>query len=277
MTMEILAPLGALRNAALHLDSGAQARTVSQLLRGAFPRHVLMEPILVPFILTMYLGLKPHMAALCRAMGTTGKSLPFRLFALVHNILLCSYSLWTATNVWGLTTAYAAANGTDALYCTRGLWKNGMHYWGFLFYLSKYWELIDTALLVWKGRSPSFLQVYHHTVTVICAYMLQASHASVTFIFVGLNSVVHAIMYFYYALTVIGVRTGAKSIITAMQIIQFLIGTTCALPMFFMRGGACATPAQKIAAGTLILHALYLTKLFARFYREAYQTKAKKA
>lgn len=275
--VSVLSRLVQIRDAVLGLNSGAPARTLSDLLTGVQPRHWLMEPFLVPLGITLYLGLKPHFTAICRRIGTTGKSKPFKLFALIHNLLLCAYSAWTACNVIPLTISSLKTHGMRDTYCTKGLWNAGMHYWGFLFYLSKYWELTDTILLIIKGRSPSFLQVYHHAVTIMCAYGLQASHASVTFIFVGFNATVHTIMYAYYALTVLGVRLKAKSAITAMQIVQFLTGILFAMPMFFLQDGRCANRAQKVAVGALILHAVYLTKLFIDFYKQAYRRRAKKA
>lgn len=270
-----LAHLYAARETFLSLNSGAQAKNLTDLLTGVRPRHWLMEPIFVPFGVTLYLGLKPHFSAFCRLAGTNGKSALFKLFVLIHNLLLCAYSAWTASNVLPMTISYLRTYGVEETYCTKGLWDSGMHYWGFLFYLSKYWELVDTMLLIVKGRSPIFLQVYHHAVTIVCAYGLQLSHASVTFIFVGFNATVHTIMYAYYALCVLGFKSKAKSAITSMQIIQFLSGIALALPMFYLRNGQCANRAQKIAVGALILHAAYLTKLFADFYRESYRRKAK--
>ncbi|CDF33357.1 fatty acid elongase [Chondrus crispus] len=276
-TMDVFARLGEARDAFLSMNSGAPARYVGELLTGVHPRHLLMEPILVPFGVTLYLGLKPHFTLACRKLGTNGKSKLFKLFVLIHNLLLCAYSTWTASNVVLMTISHLRNEGVESVYCKKNLWHSGLHYWGFLFYLSKYWELVDTLLLIVKGRSPSYLQVYHHAVTIICAYALQVSHASVTFIFVGLNSTVHSIMYAYYALTVIGVRLKGKSLITSMQIVQFLSGIALACPMFFLKNGKCANPAQKLAVGVLILHAFYLTKLFVDFYCETYRRKAKAA
>lgn len=82
------------------------------------------------------------------------------------------------------------------------------------------WELVDTAVLICKRKQPSFLQVYHHSATIVVAYWLTASHASCTFLFAGLNSSIHTVMYFYFALASIGVRLPGKSLITTAQIVQ---------------------------------------------------------
>lgn len=256
------------------LDSGAQAKTASDLVTGVQPRHALMDPILVPIGITLYLVLKPMLASLCRSLGTTGKSVTFKVLALSHNLLLCIYSCWTATNVWYLTYVHFRKSGS-AIYCDSELWDDGLAYWGFLFYLSKYWELVDTLLLIWKQKEPSYLQVYHHAVTILCGYMLQASHARVTFLFVGLNGTVHAIMYAYFGMSVLGLRWKGKSMITVMQMLQFVVGICLASPTFWLRNGTCATTSQKIAVGAIMAHAAYLIVLFAQFYVRSYRPKGK--
>lgn len=220
--------------------------------------------------------MKGSLKSICSAYETTGKSFSFRAFALVHNLLLSSYSVWTAVNVVPLAFRYTRSFGVENVYCEHDLWEAGLGYWGFLFYLSKTWELVDTILLIVKRREPSYLQVYHHAMTIFCAYWLQASHASVMFLFVGLNASIHSIMYMYYALTTVGVRLGAKSLITSAQIVQFVIGICFATPIFFLRGGRCANSAQKFAVAAIILHAAYLTKLFADFYLNMYTPKRAK-
>lgn len=259
------------------LDSSPAAITGKDIITG-MPGHVpLMNPMLVPIGVTMYLVLKPVLKTICKSMKTNGKSLPFRVIALVHNILLCIYSFWAASNVIPMAMRHLTRNGSDSLYCGHGLWDEGLGYFGFLFYLSKYWELLDTALLIWKQKTPSFLQVYHHAVTIICGYMLQVSHSSVTFLFVGMNGTVHTVMYAYYAMTVLGFRFGAKNLITTMQLIQFVIGIILALPIFWLQEGTCATEAQRIAVGSIIVHAAILTFLFGQFYIREYVRKTKVA
>lgn len=264
------------RDAFASLDSGAQAITLRDLITGVHPRARFMHPLVVPITLVLYLTLKPVLAIICKRVGTNGRSKVFRTFALMHNIALCIYSYVTVTNVWPLTMRVFMDQGVDALYCTPALWNAGLSRWAFLFYASKIWELLDTFLVIWKQRKPSFLQVYHHAVTLAIAYMLQASHASATFLFVGLNAGVHTVMYGYYALTVVGVRLSLKPLITIMQIVQFLIGNSLAMPMFFLRDGRCAVPSQKLAVGACVAHAAFLIVLFAKFFRETYVDKKAK-
>lgn len=246
------------------------AETVSDLVYGVPGWPVAMHPIWSFVGVALYFVLKITLTHLCSRWGTNGKSKEFKRVTLVHNLCLCAYSFWTCVNVWSLTLEHLKLYGYESTVCNSRLWTGGMNFWGFLFYLSKYWELLDTFLLVWKGRQPSFLQVYHHAVTLVCAYMLQASHSTVMFLFVGLNSAIHTVMYAYYALTVLGIRTSAKSVITVLQMVQFCVGNTFAAPTLFLRSGNCTSPAQQTAVAAIMLHATFLIYLFAVFYRKTY-------
>lgn len=232
-----------------------------------------MSPTLVAAMLVVYLGGIVVLQKLCKMLNTTGKSLAFKAFVLLHNLGLCVFSGGIAYRNWTITGRIIKQIGLVPTYCSNSLWENGMASVGFLFYLSKYYELVDTALLIVKRKVPSFLQVWHHAVTFVCAYMLQASHSSTTFIFVGLNAVVHTIMYFYYALSTVGIRLPGKSAITSMQIFQFFLGIAIVSPIYFIQG--CATTAHKISVGAMIGHALYLAFLFAAFYKRSYLKKKK--
>lgn len=245
------------------------------LLTGVNGGALLLHPVWVGLGACGYLILKDILKLLCAKLNTNGKSKFFKRFALVHNIALCLFSLVSSVNVWFLTISQTMQFGIENVYCEGDLWQRGLKFWGFLFYLSKYWELVDTFLLIWKRRTPSFLQVYHHLVTLLCAYMLQASHASVVFLFIGLNATVHTVMYAYYALTIVGIRLKAKSLITVMQIVQFIIGNVAASVMFILRGGRCACESQIIAVAAIVIHAFVLIALFVNFYLQTYVQKKK--
>ena len=76
--------------------------------------------------------------------------------------------------------------------------------WSHLFYLSKYYEFIDTWIIIARGRRPSTLQVYHHCGAVFGMWMIQTSRCAGGFWFVCMNSFVHTVMYLYYALNIMG-------------------------------------------------------------------------
>eukprot|EP00168_Porphyra_purpurea_P019477 TRINITY_DN778_c0_g1_i7.p1 TRINITY_DN778_c0_g1~~TRINITY_DN778_c0_g1_i7.p1 ORF type:complete len:318 (+),score=92.49 TRINITY_DN778_c0_g1_i7:270-1223(+) len=225
------------------IDLGAKVWTPAELWQcvlGQPPRPV--HPLLAPWIpyvlLSIYIFGKPFFDRACGALGTTGKSTPFKAMALAHNLALCAYSAATAWYTWRITFSQFSRLGVVNGYCEGGGgWDAGLGQLGFLFYLSKYWELADTALLVVKRRQPSYLQVYHHAGTAYGAWLLCLTHVPVMFIFVGLNALVHTVMYFYYAATICGYRFPGKSGITSLQIGQFYFGILICMPAFFVRGG----------------------------------------
>lgn len=269
------------RAALLSYDSGPAATTVGGLFRGARPlQNAAMHPAAAPAAVALYLLSRPALAAAAARARSDGSSAPFRAAALAHNLALAAYSALTAAHVLPLTAAHVRAHGLLDAYCGRSLWEDtpagakGLGFWAFWFYVSKVYEIGDTWLLIVKRRRPSYLQVYHHASTIVCAYWLTASHASVSFLFVGLNSCVHAIMYSYYALATVGIRPPGKSLITSVQIAQFVFGIAAAMPMFFLQGGACANDAQKFAVAAIILSVLKLIVLFNAFYTKTYSKKS---
>lgn len=103
----------------------------------------------------------------------------------------------------------------------------------FLFYLSKYYEYIDTLLLYLQGKNPIFLQKFHHIGAVICwhlAYFYKVD--SIAFITIA-NSFIHTIMYSYYFISlfrVVWIRQ-YKIYVTSLQLIQLSLSVS--LPILY--------------------------------------------
>ncbi|KAI8813367.1 GNS1/SUR4 family-domain-containing protein [Cladochytrium replicatum] len=104
--------------------------------------------------------------------------------------------------------------------------------WSWLFYLSKYYEIMDTVILLVKGKRASLLQSYHHAGAIISMCL---GRETAIWIFVVFNSFIHTLMYFYYALMTIHIRppTLLKQSLTPLQISQFLIGGSLASSYLF--------------------------------------------
>lgn len=67
-----------------------------------------------------------------------------------------------------------------------------------LFYLD---EIVDTIIILLKGRRSSLLQTYHHAGAIITMYLGYNYRAHPIWIFTTFNSFVHTIMYAYYGKT----------------------------------------------------------------------------
>lgn len=94
-------------------------------------------------------------------------------------------------------------------------------YWCYLFYVSKYYELLDTVFIVLKKRPTQFVQSWHHTVVMFMFWMGMETRMFCYWPLVVFNTFVHIFVYGYFVCASIGIRVPWKHIITIMQISQF--------------------------------------------------------
>ena len=101
-------------------------------------------------------------------------------------------------------------------------------FWMLMFILSKAPELVDTLFIVLRRKPLLFLHWYHHiTVLLICWDSFMAG-TSAGLPFAAMNYTVHAIMYAYYS-GYLPFRALWAPVITALQILQMVLGVTIAL------------------------------------------------
>ena len=95
----------------------------------------------------------------------------------------------------------------------------------FWFYISKYYEYLDTILLYMQNKKPIFLQKFHHVGAVICWHLCYYYKVDAIIVGTILNSGVHTIMYTYYLLSLLKIRlTHLKPLITTGQLAQLISG-----------------------------------------------------
>lgn len=149
-------------------------------------------------------------------------------FILAHNLGLSIFSLVVfvgmARSMW-----LNFSRDVDFMhaFCDKDGWwgaHGAANYWIWIFYMSKYYEVMDTMILLAKGRQSSFLQTFHHSGSILTMWMQSSSQLAFGWIFTLFNSFIHTIMYIYYALTCLGFRPKWKQLLTRMQIAQFCIG-----------------------------------------------------
>lgn len=134
------------------------------------------------------------------------------------------------------------------------LWNEGLAFWGWIFYLSKFYEVVDTLIIVAKGKRSPTLQTYHHAGAMLCMWAGMRYMSPPIWMFVFVNSAIHAMMYVYFALAALNVKVpqSVKRTLTTMQITQFLFGATYAgLHLFIAYDIPISTPYQvvgKVAA-----------------------------
>ncbi|KAI9323096.1 ELO family [Dichotomocladium elegans] len=194
-------------------------------------------------------------------------------FVFLHNLALAIYSMVTFYHMaQGMKRAWIDS-GADlhTAYCDKNefLWNDSLGYWGYFFYLSKFYEVIDTAIILLKGRRSSLLQTYHHSGAMVTMWSGIRYKATPIWIFVLFNSFVHSIMYCYYAATSIGLHPPGKRYLTSIQITQFLVGMSLAVSYLFVPN-CLDTPGQRFATSINVAYLLPLTYLFVDFARRTY-------
>ena len=110
-----------------------------------------LRPEIVAIALIGYLLSKGPLKAFVRSVDFDGKSAGFRAFVAIHNLALAIFSGLVVANYWSLFFSQVQQQGS-ALYCdrTREYWAAGHGMWSVVFYLSKFWEFVDTWILVLK-------------------------------------------------------------------------------------------------------------------------------
>eukprot|EP00923_Selenidium_pygospionis_P040988 GHVN01070995.1.p1 GENE.GHVN01070995.1~~GHVN01070995.1.p1 ORF type:complete len:311 (+),score=39.84 GHVN01070995.1:108-1040(+) len=198
-------------------------------------------------------------------------SVGLKSFVLAHNIVLVAFSAIVFVNVLPIWKNYLTANGFRGLHCNADFWKEStdLWYWANVFYVSKYYEFIDSWILVLKGKKPSFLQVYHHTGIVVCMY-LGCSTGSNWLVWVTLlNSFVHSLMYTYYAAATLGYRSSYAKYLTQAQMAQFIVGCLVSSSIYWFKE---CRPTVKY--GPLFIthsYAVGLIVLFGHMYKNKYK------
>ena len=137
-----------------------------------------------------------------------------------HNMLLVIFSALTFASLTNIL--YKKGIVFQSNYYFQNSQFDTIIYW---FYLSKYYEFVDTFLLYLNGKTPIFLQKYHHIGAVISWYLMYEYKVDMVWIATLLNSGVHTIMYSYYLGCLLKVKQirYVKKYITTIQLFQFFI------------------------------------------------------
>jgi len=225
-------------------------------------------PLLTAISYLLIVSLWSHYNRVTYATQTKpNNSLWLKNIVVVHNFNLMIFSFVSFYHTAYVVYTHFTSNlSLEAKVCdsTISLRSNGLFYWGWLFYLSKYYEVLDTVIILVKGRTPSFLQSYHHAGAIIGMWTLVANQTPGAWIFIAFNSFIHSIMYGYYISATLGYNLPGKKYITYLQIGQFFLGiiTTC----LYLAHPQCLAPGQLFS---IFFNLTYVTPLIYLFYRFA--------
>jgi hypothetical protein len=128
-------------------------------------------------------GLAGTVDSLCKIHGVSG----------LDNAM--SYNASTSKWVAELPTQFKLTSaGTPDPTDLGRLWNEGLAFYGWIFYLSKFYEVLDTAIILAKGKRSSTLQTYHHAGAMMCMWSGMRYMSPPIWMFVFVNSGIHALM-----------------------------------------------------------------------------------
>ncbi|MCJ1267022.1 hypothetical protein MMC22_006907 [Lobaria immixta] len=138
---------------------------------------------------------------------------------------------------WGVTDqAIHLLGGSPDSTDVGRIWNEGLAFYGWLFYVSKFYEIVDTFIILAKGKKSSVLQTYHHAGAMMCLWAGIRYMSPPIWMFVLINSGLHAYMYTYYTLSALTIRVPPilKRTLTTLQIAQFIFGASYAVAHLFI-------------------------------------------
>lgn len=190
------------------------------------------------------------------------------VLSIIHNAFLVTFSAWTFISM------------SQILYNDGIVFQSNYYFQNpqferivFWFYISKYYEFFDTFLLYLNGKTPIFLQKYHHVGAVLSWHLKYFYKVDGVWLTTLLNSFVHTIMYSYYlgCLLKINQVRFIKQYITTMQLCQFFI--------FYLVFYSYKPPIETYANYAVItfvgVYGVGIIGLFGKFYYNNYIQRVK--
>lgn len=148
----------------------------------------------------------PQAKDLTKSTRAPGLAAALRWLVVAHNAFLALYSGWTFYHVvpvvfrFFLVGARAAGlDGVKLALCSMPINTVTLAPYAWLFYISKYYEVVDSIILVLKGKKVSNLQSYHHAGALLAMWIAYRYQSQAVWVFVAFNSGVHTAMYSWVA------------------------------------------------------------------------------
>ncbi|EGG20584.1 GNS1/SUR4 family protein [Cavenderia fasciculata] len=189
-----------------------------------------------------------------------------------HNLILCLISAYIT--IEAARQAYIndyslMCNPVD--YTERGI---GMAKVLWLFYFSKYIELMDTVFMILRKKfdQVSFLHVYHHSSIIMLWFIgINWTAGGDAYLSATMNSLIHTLMYGYYTLAALKIDVWWKRYLTQLQLLQFVINLGSSLYAIYYD---CPFPRWMFYA--MIIYMMSMLFLFGSFYLHTYIQKGRR-
>jgi len=198
-------------------------------------------------------------------------------FRILHNSFLCFGSFMVVIGVTGELYKTYKMGGFEALVCDSNGYqiKTSLYNWYYVFYLSKFYEFVDTYILILRKKPVIFLHLFHHFITAFLAFLGLWDRAVIQWPIITFNASVHVFMYYYYLAVSLGSDVWWKKYLTTMQIVQFCLDILSGIPFHYyllVLGKQCSGTEAVINFEHFILFCFLL--LFINFYRKSYSPDA---
>lgn len=205
------------------------------------------------------------------------KPLNFPTIITIHNLFLLTMSAILAIGIGYFILQDILQNGFFHSICSAETHNNPyLHLFYYINYLLKYYEFVDTYIILLRKRPVIFLHWYHHAITVILTYIQQNDETTVQWVPIFMNLVVHVAMYSYYLLSSWHIQIWWKRYLTLFQIIQFVIDLSVCIYCTWHLGQTpevCHGTQLAAYSGIGIIGSYFF--LFLKFYARSYGKKTK--
>lgn len=218
---------------------------------------------------------------LTRVMRRRAAGFRLRTPAIVHNALLCLVSLVMSVGVLAELVRMRLAAPSRGFFWISilcmppGLAMRGrVYFWAYVFWLSKWWELLDSVFIALRRSKPlTFLHVFHHAVMIFVPYVWMMSRCNWIVLVALYNASVHVLMYGYFVAVGLGHRCAwLRPYITLIQITQFITAFVFLCAQFAVQtfGHRICAASPWVVNMTFALNIVFLA-LFTHFYLRAYK------
>jgi fatty acid elongase 3 len=155
----------------------------------------------------------------------------------IHNLILCVISIVIFVGFLKGIVITLLEDGFSKLYCGSSQKNNDLIlYWASVIYLSKYYELLDTLFLILRKKPLTLLHVWHHFSVIYICWFATSDRMMSAWIHGSINSFVHILMYYYYAMQSVNPRkVWWRKYITSIQIVQFVIDLVSSLLFIYFK------------------------------------------
>eukprot|EP01018_Ginkgo_biloba_P011944 Gb_34832 [translate_table: standard] len=181
------------------------------------------------------------------------RPLPFGPIPAIHNFILFIISLIIFVGCWEATAVEIKE--------TRWIWRKSksapewilcfplgtrpagrVFFWSYTFYLSKYYELLDTFVRIVRKKPLGFLHIFSHmTVVCMCFSWIEFSQ-SLQILGILTNTLLHMIIYSYFICSSMGLAPQFKKFVANCQFVGYVltfVGYTGLLRLHFRNVEGC--------------------------------------